>query len=76
MAKHSNAHGQFLVEVTIFDIRGRKVVALVDEVFSAGRHSETWQSEDQRGQRVASGVNFARLKVGQDQFIRRMMLIK
>ncbi len=64
------------VEISIFDIRGRKIVDLTDEIFSNGPHSVTWQSIDQRGQRVASGVYFARLKVDENQFIQRMMLVK
>ncbi len=64
------------IEISVFDIRGHKVADLVDEVYSSGLHSITWQSRDQSGQRVASGVYFARLKVGGTSFIRRMMLVK
>ena len=64
------------VEISIYDIRGRRVVELTDEVFSNGPHSVPWHSQDQSGQRVASGVYFARLKVGEYRFTRRMMLVK
>ncbi len=64
------------VVISIYDIRGRKVVDLVDGVYSRGPHSVTWHSKNQQGQQVASGVYFARLKVGEDRFTRRMLLVK
>ncbi len=64
------------VTISVFDIRGRRVVDLLDEVFSSGRHSVTWQGQNQTGQRVASGVYFARLKVGEASFVRHMLLLK
>ena len=61
-----------LVELAI----GTRVTNLTDAVFSAGHHSVVWQSSDDAGRRVSSGVYFARLKVGNQGFIRRMLLMK
>ncbi len=64
------------VVVSVFDVRGRKIIDLVDEVYSQGRHSVTWQGRNQDGLRVSSGVYFARLQLVGDSFTRRMLLVK
>lgn len=49
------------VRLTLFDVRGRVVRTLIDEVRGAGAHTLTWDARDDRGQRVAPGVYLARL---------------
>ncbi len=49
------------VRLEIFDVAGRKVETLVQELQSAGAHSITWQGKDEQGQTLSSGVYFARL---------------
>jgi len=44
------------VEIRIFDVRGRRVIDLVNEEYPAGEHAVTWTGRDNTGQRVASGV--------------------
>ncbi len=64
------------VKISIYDLKGRKVVNLVDEIYSAGRHGVTWEGRDHSGYGVSSGVYFARLWVGGENFTRRMLLVK
>ncbi|MBU8922552.1 MAG: T9SS type A sorting domain-containing protein [Bacteroidales bacterium] len=64
------------VKISLFDIRGRKVLDLVDEVYPPGKHGVSWEGRDSSGRRVSSGVYFARLSVGGSNFTRRMLLIK
>jgi flagellar hook assembly protein FlgD len=48
--------------VDIYDVRGRLVRKLLDEDLPAGNHSRTWEGQDDRGQRVASGVYMVKVQ--------------
>ena len=62
--------------LTIYDVRGRFVRSLEDGYLESGRHEYYWLGRDRNGQRVASGVYFARLQADGQNMIKRMMLIK
>ncbi len=64
------------VRLAVFDIRGRMVSRLVDEVRPAGRHSVRWNGRDQRGHAVSAGVYFARLEDGRQVSTSKMVLAK
>lgn len=49
------------VQLSIFDVRGRRVTALVAGVQPAGEHSVEWDGRDRQGARVSSGIYLARL---------------
>lgn len=49
------------VEVSVFDVSGRKVALLHDAPAEPGRTVVTWDGLDSSGRRVASGVYFLRL---------------
>jgi len=49
------------VRLRVFDLRGRLVKTLLDEVQTAGDHSVQWNGQDQDGHGVAPGVYFYRL---------------
>ncbi len=51
------------VELCVFDVTGKKVHTLVDGMQSAGRYSPTWDGRDAKGQRLASGLYFVRMKI-------------
>jgi len=55
--------GGGLVDITIYDVNGREVRRLVDARMPAGDGVAVWDGLDSRGERVASGVYFARLDV-------------
>ena len=59
------------VELTVFDIVGRRVVTLVDRDVPAGRHSVTWDASH-----MGSGVYFLRMQAGSTLFVRKMVLLK
>jgi hypothetical protein len=64
------------VELSIYNIKGQLVKTLVDEVLPAGKHSMIWNSRDSNGNRVGSGIYFYKLKAGDFQKIKKMILIK
>ena len=48
------------MQVTIYDVTGRRVRQLADRVFPAGEHTLRWDGTDDAGQRIARGVYFVR----------------
>lgn len=53
-----------LVRLTVFNIHGQKVKALVDEGKSAGRWTTEWDGTDSDGTPVASGIYFCAFRAG------------
>jgi len=64
------------VDLAVFDLRGRRIVTLVHDLVTAGRHEIVWRGNDSAGRQVSSGVYFYRLQVGEEVFTRKMMLMK
>ena len=65
-----------LTRVSVYDLSGRLVRELKNEVLTATRHSVTWDGTNDQGQRVASGTYYLRLTSGDFQDVRKMMLVK
>ena len=64
------------VTLDVYDVTGRLVTRLVDGHQSGGRKSVTWDGHNRRGQRVASGVYFYRLKAGSFNATRKMVVVQ
>ncbi len=64
------------VQVQIFDVNGREVKRLVDQVCSAGVHSVVWDATDEAQQRVSSGIYICRFSAGEVVFNRKLVLMK
>ncbi len=60
----------------IYNILGQEVRTLVDEIRQPGYYSVTWDGQDDKGQRAASGIYFYRIVAGQYEGTRRMVLVK
>lgn len=64
------------VDIVIYDILGQKVKTLLSGNKSAGYHSIIWDSTNDYGNKVASGIYIYRLKAGAFQTTKKMMLLK
>jgi hypothetical protein len=64
------------VSLEIYDVGGRLVRRLVDDVQGPGPYSVGWDGTNHSGEKVASGVYFYRLKAGQEILTRKMVLLK
>lgn len=64
------------VRLTILDVRGRTVRALVNGVRSAGAHTAIWNGLDEAGRSAVSGVYLVRLETEYGLLQRKMMLIR
>ena len=64
------------VQIKIYDITGRQVRTLVDEMKSIGHHSVIWDSRDDVGNDLTSGVYLYQLKAKNYSEMKRMVLVK
>jgi hypothetical protein len=60
----------------IYNILGQRVKELVNESLPTGRYRVEWNSTNESGQRVSTGVYFYRLVVGPHSQSKKMLLIK
>ncbi len=64
------------VNLTIYDVAGRKVRTLVNERQRADAYRITWDGSNDTGQKVASGVYFYKLVAGKFTQTKKMVLLK
>jgi len=65
-----------VVSLIIYNLQGQKIRTLVDQEMNLGAHQVLWDSRDEAGQAVASGVYLYILRGNGYQFTRRMNLIR
>ena len=87
VASHANpAHGKVSigfalqaptrVELTVYDVSGRKVRTVEGGSLAAGRHSLLWDGRDQAGNPVATGAYFYRLTAGEASRVGKVIQVK
>jgi hypothetical protein len=64
------------VDLTIYDVSGRRVRALVSERQDAGAKSIEWDGRDENGAAVVTGMYFYRGRIGAFTSTRKMVLLK
>ena len=65
------------VDLSVYDVAGRRVATLMKNQASRGLHSTVWNGRDESGRTLASGVYFVRLNLnGQTVETRRITMIK
>jgi hypothetical protein len=64
------------VVLEVFDVRGVLVRRLIDAPLTPGSRVAEWDGRDQKGLSVASGLYFCRLRVDQESFTRKMILVQ
>ncbi|MEJ2722845.1 MAG: FlgD immunoglobulin-like domain containing protein, partial [bacterium] len=65
-----------VVTLRIWDVSGRLVRTLVDEIVGGGLQERTWDGKDASGNPVGSGIYFYRLTAGNRTLTRKMVLLK
>lgn len=68
------AGGHVLLQV--FDVQGREIKRLVDGYVEAGEWSVDWDGLNERGDAVASGVYFLKLRAGAESAVKKTILLK
>ncbi|MFQ5601725.1 MAG: Ig-like domain-containing protein [bacterium] len=64
------------VQIKIFDVLGREVTTLIDELKDAGYHVITWNAKNKAGHRVSSGIYYYQIMAGEFHQTKKMLLIK
>jgi hypothetical protein len=64
------------VEITVYDVLGRRIRTLVRGTRDAGLHQVRWDGENRYGKPVGSGVYFYRFEAEDFEETRKMMLVR
>jgi flagellar hook assembly protein FlgD len=64
------------VELSIYDITGRRVAVLRDGFTGPGDYTATWYGTDESGAEVGPGVYLARLAAGGQVVSRKLVRLK
>ena len=64
------------VQLKLYDILGREIITLVDELQDPGFKSITWHSSDQMGKKVGAGMYFYVIQAGNFRSVKKMILLK
>ena len=73
---HFNLRNRGAVSLAVYDVSGRFVHELVDDVMDSGPHEVTWDGRDKVGRTVASGVYFYRLSARDFVQTKKMVLLR
>ncbi len=69
-------HEESNIELSIYNIKGQKITSLLNAQISAGEHSIIWNGKDANNKQVSSGIYFYKMKTGDFQETKKMMLLK
>ena len=64
------------VELAVYALTGQRVATLVQGALQGGRHSTRWDGLNDQGEPVASGVYLCRLRVGEWEQARKLLLTR
>lgn len=64
------------VSLKVYDVRGKLLTTLVDEVKGAGSYTVLWDGTDQRGRKLGTGIYFYVIDTGSFRSVRKMLLRK
>jgi Secretion system C-terminal sorting domain len=73
---HYNIVGTQEVQIAIYNLRGEKVITLLDEVLAAGAGEQIWDGRNAQGSACGSGVYFVQLRAGEQQYMQKAVLLK
>ncbi len=64
------------VSLEVFSLRGHLVKKLYKGLVSDGEHVITWDGTNSSGESVSSGLYIYLLKIGENNFVRKMLLVR
>ncbi|RPI00102.1 MAG: hypothetical protein EHM72_10230 [Calditrichaeota bacterium] len=64
------------VQMMIYDLHGRSICTLLDEILPGGTHQIVWDGSDGQGNSVSSGMFLCHLNAGGSRTFLRMVLLK
>ena len=69
-------HKESKVTLTVYNLMGREVALLLDELKAPGFYSVLWDGQDNAGLPAVSGIYYYKLFTEEFNSIRKMMLLK
>jgi len=63
-------------ELKIYDITGKLIYVLLDDVLASGSYTVNWDGRDHTGNRVGTGIYFCHLHAGEFSSAKKMVLVK
>ncbi|MBN2543821.1 T9SS type A sorting domain-containing protein [bacterium] len=64
------------VKMEIYNILGKKIVTLLDDVVTPGKHKTLWDGIDQNGKEIPSGIYFYRFETQKFKKFRKVLILK
>jgi hypothetical protein len=64
------------VSLAIYDVHGRRVRKLVEDLAREGQHCVTWDGKNDRGRRAISGVYFLHLRAGRIHRTLKLVMVE
>jgi hypothetical protein len=64
------------VDLSVYDVGGRRVRTLVREEMDSGRKTVAWDGRDDTGRMVSSGMYFCRLRVGERVLAQKLAVVR
>ena len=65
------------IELSIYNIKGQRIITLINNEFATGSHSIIWNGDDESGKSVSSGIYYYKLNVnGKTEAVKKCLLLK
>jgi hypothetical protein len=64
------------VTLEIYNIKGQKIATLINEQMQRGKHTTIWYGLDSNNKPVSSGIYLYKIKAGNKESVKRMLLLK
>lgn len=64
------------VDVSVYDLAGRRLCRLMNDRLMAGKHRLRWNAIDEAGQPLASGIYFVAIRAGQTALFQKVTLVR
>ena len=64
------------VSVEVYNVKGQKVKTLLKEKMNQGQHEVVWNGLNEKNKPVSSGVYLYKVKAGNQETVKRMILLK
>ncbi|HPR16718.1 MAG TPA: choice-of-anchor L domain-containing protein [Candidatus Cloacimonadota bacterium] len=64
------------VKLEIFNVKGQRINVLIDESMNAGQREIVWNGNDNSGKTCPTGFYLIRLSIAENQYVRKLLLMK
>jgi hypothetical protein len=63
------------VKLDVFDVGGRWVTSIANDIYESGYHEKTWNGRDAQNRKVAAGVYLVRMDAGEFDAIKKVIIL-